>query len=172
MKKNIKSIIALLIILIIAFLVFEIVTKNHRKKMMAQTIKIMPKFNFRTMDNQKFSNENLLKNKLTIFINFNTECPYCQNEASSIQENIQKFNDCQILFISSEPINNIKSFAQKYQLSNLNNVVFLFDEKDTFSNIFDTNMIPYLLVYDKNNQLIFKHKGQVMAKKILAEIKK
>jgi hypothetical protein len=47
------------------------------------------------------------------------------------------------------------------------NVTFLYDNFDTFSSRFDANSIPYILIYNKKQKLIKKHKGQLNANGIL-----
>ncbi len=73
----------------------------------------------------------------------------------------------QFIFVSTEPIEIIKQFAEQYNLNNQPNITFLYDNLDTFSSRFDANSIPYILIYNKNQKLIKKHKGQLNAKGIL-----
>lgn len=71
------------------------------------------------------------------------------------------------MFVSTEPINAIKQFSKQYSLHNKQNITFLYDNLDIFSSRFDANSIPYVLIYNQNQKLIKKHKGQLNAKGIL-----
>ncbi len=170
MKKTIKRVLVLLIILVLGFFIFIIISKTKQKREIANTIQTIPNFSFIKLNNDAFSNENLNKNIPTLFINFNSECDYCQIEAQSIKDNISELKDIQILFISSEPIEKIRSFGNAYKLREHKNIILLFDKNDIFSTLFDTNTIPTSLIYNKNQHLIKKHKGQLKASNIIKEI--
>lgn len=170
MKKNIKIIVVTLIVLIISFFTYEIVLRTNQKRIIANSIQTIPNFSFTKLNNDTFSNNNLEKNKAIVFINFNSKCHFCQNEAKSIQENIDALKEVQFLFISSEPIDSIKNFAMEYKLIKYRHIIFLFDKNDTFSTIFDTNTIPSSLIYNKKQKLIKKNKGQLMASRILKDL--
>jgi len=170
MKKTIKRVLVLLIILVLGFFIFIIISKTKQKREIASTIQTIPNFSFTKLNNDTFSNENLNENIPTLFINFNSECDYCQIEAQSIKDNVSKLKNIQILFISSEPIEKIKNFGNTYKLMEHKNIILLFDKNDVFSTLFDTNTIPTSLIYNKNQHLIKKHKGQLKAKNIIKEI--
>ena len=51
-----------------------------------------------TLKEELFSNKNLKPNQSTIFIYFNSECDFCQHEAQTISNHIDKFNAVQFVF--------------------------------------------------------------------------
>lgn len=174
MKKYAKIILLVFFIGMISFLGYQIIFKINYKKDVAQNIKAIPKFSFQNIKGDNtFTNENLKKETPTIFIYFNTECEYCNTEAQTIKENITKFKDIELIFVSFEKPLLIKKFAKQHQLNNSDNVCFLYDSKITFAPTFDVNSIPCIILYDKNHQLIEKIKGQtkpeVLIKKLNAE---
>jgi peroxiredoxin len=170
MKRKIKTVLILVIVFAVSFFTYKIILKTNQKRENLKAIQTIPKFSFIKLNNETFSNKNLIKNRANVLINFNSECHFCQNEAQNIQENITSLKDIQILFISSEPVEKIKNFAEMYKLSMYENITFLFDKNDTFSSIFGTNSIPSSLIYNKHQKLIKKHEGQLMALKIIKEI--
>ena len=87
-----------------------------------------------------------------------------------IQANIEKFNDFQLVFISFEKPNIIKSFAATHQLFNYDNIYFLSDTKATFATTFDVKSLPCLVLYDKNQHFIEKIKGQTKTDVILEKL--
>ncbi|WP_310555267.1 redoxin domain-containing protein [Flavobacterium sp.] len=167
MKKYIKIIIPLVVLSLLVFIGYKVSNKINHKKEIAERIKTMPSFEYKTLENSTFNNDNLSKNKATVFIYFNTECDFCNEEAIMIKQNINKFNSVQLLFISFENTEKIKVFAQKHKLLGYDNVTFIFDSKATFSSTFDVKSIPSLVIYDNNKQLIKILKGQTKINKII-----
>lgn len=166
MKKSIKIIIILLTLMVLGYLGYKVITKMQYKNEVANTLQTIPNFSFKTLQNIDFTNADLKLNKPTIFIYFNSECGFCQHEAQSISENIEQFNNIQLLFVSTEDIETIKTFAKTYNLLNEPQITFLNDNTRTFSGRFDANTIPYILIYNKTQALVKKHKGQLKAEAI------
>ncbi len=171
MKKFIKLFIGFLIFGSISYLSFKIINKLNHKKEVAKRTKNIPNFSFYTSNGKPFS-KNDLANKPTVFLYFNSECDFCKSEATKIQEHLNDFKDVQLVFVSFEPSKNIETFAVKYKLNNKKNIVFLEDRKGVFSELFDVNSIPYIVVYDKNQQFIKKFKGATKIDAILKVLKK
>ncbi|WP_435264297.1 peroxiredoxin family protein [Tenacibaculum sp. nBUS_03] len=112
-----------------------------------------------------------LASKSTVFVYFNSDCDYCQSEATKIQQRIADFKHMQLIFVSFERKEGIKKFAKEYKLDNQENVIFLEDVKGEFSKLFDVNSIPYIVVYDVNQGLLKKFKGATKVDAILELIK-
>ena len=84
-----------------------------------------------------------------------------------VQQNIEQLKAIQVVFISYEPIEKIKQFAAKFKLLHHDNIYFLSDSKITFATTFDVKSMPCLVLYDKENNLIEKIKGQVKIETVL-----
>ncbi len=171
MKKTLKILLPILIISLIAFMGYKVVSKINHKKQVAENIKKMPAFSYLTLENKIFTNENLEVGKPTLFIYFNSECDFCNHEAEMVQQNIDQLKDIQVVFISYEPIEKIKTFATKFKLLHHANIYFLSDSKITFASTFDVTYMPCLVLYDKENNLIEKIKGQVKIETILEKFR-
>lgn len=167
MKKLIKFSLIFLLLAIIAFLGYKITTKAHYKKEVENRIQNIPDFSFQNLQGITFANVNLTEGKNKLFVYFNSECEHCQYEAFEISKHLDQFKHTQILFISFESIESIRLFAEKYGLSNQEGVVFLHDKKGVFSEQFDANSIPYILIYNKEHQLVKKYKGGVKIQAVL-----
>lgn len=170
MKKHIKIIIQILFIGTFGYFGFQIYSKIKHKKEVAKNIKTIPKFDYQNINDGVFTNDNLKKNTPTLFIYYNSECDFCNEEAKMIRQNIDKLSDFQICFISFEKPELIESFATKHQLSTYDNIDFLCDSKITFATTFDVKSMPCLVLYDKNQKLIEKIKGQIKVETILKKI--
>lgn len=160
MKNALKFIFALLFATILLILGYQIVSKINYRKEVLKNIKTIPQFSYQNIKGGFFNNKNLKTKTTVILIYFNTECEYCNEEAQMIHENITKFKNVQIIFISFENTEQIKKFAQQHQLTNYDNIHFLHDSKNTFASTFDINSLPSLVLYDKNLNLVEKIKGQ------------
>ncbi len=148
----------------------KMINKMKEKSKIEKKLAYIPEFNFLTLDSSNYSNLNLQSKKSTVFIYLNSECEYCQEEAQNISENLDKFGEVQLIFVSKEPIKNIQQFSEQYNLNNQPNITFLYDNNSDFSRRFDATTIPYILIYDKNQKLIKKHKGQLNTQGILNAI--
>ena len=171
MKKYLKIILPILFIGLFGFLIFQITSKINHKKEVAENIKFIPKFNFQNINGGSFTHQNIIKNTPTLFIYFNTECEFCNQEAEMIHQNIEKFSAFQLIFISFEKPELIKSFAVKHKLYNYDKVNFLSDTKVSFAPTFDVKSLPCLVLYDKDQHLIEKIKGQIKPEVLIKKLK-
>ncbi|MBG6060685.1 peroxiredoxin [Flavobacterium sp. CG_9.1] len=170
MKKYLKLIILIIFISLLTFLGYQIVTKINHKKEVAANIKTIPTFKYQNINGEQFSNNNLKVDTPTLFIYFNSECEYCNEETKMIQERIEQFTPNQLVFVSFEKAKKIESFAKKYNLQNYDNIHFVCDTKVTFAATFDVQSLPCLVLYDKNQQLIEKIKGQTKVEVLLKKL--
>jgi peroxiredoxin len=161
MKKTLKTIIPILVLGALGFMAHKVIAKINHKKQVAQQIKTMPAFAYTMHTREVFTNKNLKENTPTVFVYFNTECEHCQSEANQIQENIDKFKNVQLVFVSFEDSKKIMAFANNYKLNHYDNITFLSDTKVTFATTFDVKSVPALVIYDANQNLLEKIRGQI-----------
>ncbi|CAA9198802.1 peroxiredoxin family protein [Flavobacterium collinsii] len=173
MKKKLKIILTISFICILAFFTYQIVIKINHKKEAAENIKTIPEFSYKNINGGFFTNRDIKINTPTLFIYFNSECEYCNEEAKMIKENAEKFQNVQLIFVSFEKLELIKTFVTKHQLTSYDNIHFLCDNKVTFSATFDVKSLPCLVLYNKNQKLVEKIKGQtkteILLKKLTSE---
>lgn len=168
MRKKVFLIIFITTVLgVLSYLGFNVISKAKEKNQIAKQLETIPEFEFLTLSQQPFTKANLNPNSNTIFIYFNSECDFCQHEAQSIGDNLDSFKNVQFIFVSTEPIEIIKQFSKQYNINSKQNITFLYDSFSAFSSQFDANSIPYLLIYNEDQKLIKKHKGQLNASGIL-----
>jgi len=170
MKKKIKLFIAIALLSVVGYLGYSIASVLNHKKEIAERIKIIPNFSFHDLNGKVYSEKDL-PNKPIIFVYFNSDCDYCQSEARKIQGRIHEFKDAQLIFISFEETASIKQFAAAYKLDDQESITFLEDRKGQFSNIFDVHSIPYIVVYNKNQEFLQKFKGATKIDNILEVLK-
>ena len=170
MKKILKAALLILFVSLLAYFGYKIITKIKHKKQIAHNIKTIPVFSFEKTQGGVYTNKNLIANQATLFIYYNSQCEFCNEEAKMIRENITKFANIQIVFVSYENTKQIIAFAKTHQLYNYDNITFLSDTKMSFSAIFDVKSLPCLILYDRNKQLIEKIKGQVNVETLLKQL--
>ena len=170
MKRKIKIIFISIIAFFVGFIGYKINNKLSHKKEVAERIQHIPNFSFQGLNGVTFTKKNL-PNKPIIFVYFNSDCEYCQSEATKIQQRLTDFKDTHLVFVSFEEKEGIQKFATTYKLDNQENITFLEDKKGQFSHIFDVNSIPYIVVYNKNKQFIQKFKGATKVDNILEVLK-
>ena len=170
MKKQLKIAIPLLLIGLITFVGYKVISIINQKKQIAKNIQTIPNFSYKKINGTVFTNQNLKKNTATVFIYFNSECEFCNEEANMIEQNCSKFNNVELLFVSYEKPNSINAFATKHKLSNYDNITFICDSKTTFSTTFDVHLMPCLILYNKNQHLTEKLKGQTKVETLLKKL--
>jgi thiol-disulfide isomerase/thioredoxin len=160
-KISIFSIV--LTIFLFVVLVNQILKKNK------ENIKIskIPYFNFSTLDNDSFNNENIdnSKNRL-ILNNFSPACEHCQYMAVEFLKDSQKIKDIQILMITTADYESSAKFSNDYKLSLLQNVMILRDTDYQFQKIFGTSFIPSFYIYE-NNKLVKKIIGETKIENLI-----
>lgn len=169
--KKLKVIVSTLVLSLSIYVGYNLFIKMHHKEKAERSIENIPEFSLKTLDTKDFTKINVKSKIPAVFIYFSTECDYCQHEAKNISENLDKFKDIQLIFVSTEAIETIKKFAASYNLLNQPNIIFLNDNTYSFTNRFDANHIPYILIYNSKQELLKKHKGQLNAEAILAVLK-
>ena len=169
-KNTLKITITIMFLGLFGYFGYQIITKINYKKTIASNIKTIPQFSYVNTKGGIFTKDSIQPNTPTIFIYYNSDCDYCNNEAQMIHENIDTFNKIQILFVSFENPDRIKKFAHQHQLNHYDNVTFLHDNKLTFAATFDVTSLPCLVMYDKNQKLIEKIKGQIKPETLIKKL--
>jgi peroxiredoxin len=116
--------------------------------------KTLPKFSYQTMDGRKFTNENLDKNSRLLIVYFNPLCEVCQRETGEIINNINYFQDIQIVMISPARKEDINKFVKKFSINNYHQMTVLHDADDYFYKQFGATGYPTLYLYNKKKELI------------------
>lgn len=171
MKITLKILIPTIVISLLVFMGYKVVSKINHKKEVAENIKTIPNFEYQDVKGNVFTNTNLKDNTPLLFVYFNSECEFCNEEAKMIKENIEQLKTIQIIFISFEATEKIKQFATNHQLDSYDNLTFLCDSKATFATTFDVTSLPCLVLYNKNNNLIEKIKGQTKAETLIKKLR-
>ena len=134
----------------------------------------IPYFTFYTLDKKPFTKDSLDSDRNKFIFYFNSECEHCEKQgkwlANGIEKNVEEFEDLEMIFISFEERSEIKKYRDKFNF-NESNMTFLQDYRLTFSNKFDVETFPSILIYDKKGTLITKFEGETKIENILPFLK-
>jgi len=119
-----------------------------------------------------FTKADLKKNKAVLLVLFSPMCEHCQHETEEIIKNIDKFNDVQILLVTSLPFDSMLTFRQKYDLEKYSNIVVAHDPHFFLIPYFQIHNMPFLAFYDKKKQFISVHEGTMPIEQVIEEINK
>lgn len=165
-KKYLKILAITIPILLIGVMIYFFIN-FQKKKNRVEALKDIPAFTLKTIEGQSFKMEDLSNNKNKILVYFSPECHFCKAEAEELSQIYTKYPKIQWVFIASEPIAEIKKFAENYKLDKQDNIHWCHDEMAKLYTKFEMNSVPYFLVYDKENKLVFRNKGAIKLEKIL-----
>ncbi|AQW97706.1 TlpA family protein disulfide reductase [Elizabethkingia anophelis] len=167
MKKNktLKILAITIPILIIGLMIF-LFNSFQKKKDKIDELKQIPSFAVTDVNGKTITQSNLSKgNKILVY--FSPTCHFCQAEAEELSKVNSKYPNIQWLFIASESLDEIKTFAKQYNLNDKENILWARDEQAKVYQAFGMSSIPYFLAYDSNNKLVFSNAGAIKIEKII-----
>ena len=149
---------------------FSITNCKTVQKSIVKAAEEIPYFTFTTLDNKRFTKENLDTTRTKLFYYFNSECEHCEKQGSWISKDIEIFDNLEVIFISFEEMDAIKGYQNKFNFVR-DNITFLQDTRLTFSDKFGVGEFPSIILYAKNGKLIKKFEGETKVSEIAASIK-
>jgi len=167
-NKSVLKIFAIVIpVLLIGILVY-LFSNFQKKKQKIDALKSIPSFSVKDIDGKSVTNHNLPEgNKILVY--FDPECEYCQAEMQELSQINNKYKDYHWIMFTDKPLNEIKSFAQKYHLENAENIQWCNDPKSEVYIKFAMTSIPYFLGYNSENKLVHRSTGATKIEKVLAD---
>ena len=121
--------------------------------------KNMPKFTLNLTTGKTFNNTQIPKTKYTCIIIFSPDCSHCQDEATELTKNADKFKSVFFIWNSYKEMADIKAFATKYGLDNQSNVVVGRDPEFSIPVFFRPRMTPFVALYEKGQFLKVYEQG-------------
>ncbi len=121
----------------------------------------IPEINYVRLDGKKYTNTDIPQNKKIMIVYFNPLCDLCQEETTEILNNINYFQNVEILMISPNSLEQVKQFHNLYKLAQFPQITVLHDAKDDFYRQFDAIGYPSLYLFDEKLEMITKFEAQV-----------
>lgn len=159
MKKALRIILPFVIFGILTTLITGIRKKLKTKRALQQATSTLPVQPYLDSDSTAHALENP-KHQTVFVLFFNSDCDYCQNEVKLLNKNREAFKDATVYLFSTEPLESIETFKNKYLPDNTDFIVGKIDALAS-SEVFGVKSVPYMLIYDKNNDLVNIYKGIV-----------
>jgi thiol-disulfide isomerase/thioredoxin len=161
--KKINVFIIIFTMMLFILLIIKIINKNHGNEKIIKT----PNFLFITLNNQSFSNVQIMKSKNRLILNhFSPNCEHCQYMAGEFLKDSQKLKDVQVLMITSSDSASAAKFNGDYKLSLLPNIIILRDTNYQFQKTFGTGIVPSFFIYEQN-KLVKKVIGETIINNLI-----
>jgi len=158
MKKALFAILILSILTTLGFMGHSIMNKLELKKKLEKQTPV-PEFAFETIGGQSFGKSNLISDVPVMIMYVNPTCDDCYLEIKNLLENINLFEDAQILMVSSNDMKLIKEFATYFDLQNYPQIKILRCDRERFVQDFGSAVPPSVFVYNKHHRLAKYFKG-------------
>ena len=119
-----------------------------------------------------FTKADLAKKKAVLLILFSPMCEHCKHETTELLQNIDKFNNVQILMVTSLPFDSMLVFRENFKLAQYPNIVVAHDPQFFLIPYFQLSQMPFLAFYNRKKELISVHEGSMPIEKVIEEINK
>jgi peroxiredoxin len=100
-------------------------------------------------------------NQKMVLVLFQPDCEDCQREASAIRKNLAAFAGYQLYFVSSHPLEVVKEFGLRYDLSTQPNVFFGRTTVENVLNNFGAIAAPSVYVFNEDGKMTANFNGEV-----------
>ncbi|MFT4858247.1 MAG: protein-disulfide isomerase [Algoriphagus sp.] len=152
-----------------AFFAFQKRTDHSAQRSVLGNI---PDISISDLDGRAVSFESLLEARTNVLIYFNSNCPICQSEVELLVKHFKSDSTINFIWISSEPIEAIRSFEGAYDLGLLHHVTVASDTLYQVASHFKFTSVPATVVYSKHGTLIDFFKGAVSMQDLKRAIQK
>ncbi|RZT92462.1 AhpC/TSA family protein [Ancylomarina subtilis] len=127
----------------------------------------LPEFEFENTKGGNYSYWDIETDKSVLIIHFSPKCDMCDMEAKILFNYYSEFQNSEILMVSKSKKFDIKKFAKKHQLESFPNIQFLKYQEDQFEEIFGTQKLPAILIFDTQLKLLKKIEEAVTVKTLV-----
>lgn len=114
----------------------------------------------------------LLNERVSVLIYFNSSCSYCQTEADLLVEHYAADSIVNFVFVTSEPIAYANQFQNSHNLFELPNQITVSDMNLELAKYFGLTSVPFTIVYDSSGELIEHFKGEINIESLEKAIQK
>jgi thioredoxin-related protein len=114
----------------------------------------IPAFLIQQADSSWFSLKDLPKYDYTAIIYFSPTCGHCQIMAKDIADHKDSLKNMFFIFVSFNPLNDIKGFSSYYGLDGMTNMRIGRDPKYHIPSFYRVQYTPFTAIYDSKRKLI------------------
>ena len=168
MKKTIALSFLLLLTGLALYLGGSVLQKQKQHKATEEKRRTLPAFTFQDLRGKPFSHTDLPGDEPLLLVYFHSDCSYCQYEAALIRDSLHLLAGVQILLISDEAPEQIRSFGEAHDLLDQPGLLLLHDPAGEQPSVFNTGVLPSVFVYDRRRRLVRYFKGETKLETLLA----
>jgi peroxiredoxin len=170
MKKIILFVLSLLLISAVIYLGFSFQKKEQQKTLVQSQIQTVPDFVVQDLAGTLVNLKEIVANKPSLLVYFNSTCEICQLELNSIAKRIGEFDPYRLIFVTVQPPEEVADFIQELGISNRESVHFLIDSEMKVAGHFGIKGVPALFIYDSKGRLLANYTGPVKVDLILEQL--
>lgn len=116
--------------------------------------KPLPSFELLLQDSTTHFNTDMIKQGQPFLLySFATWCPFCKVQTEEMINNIEDFKGVNIYMITNSSFGELKKFREHFNLGKYDNITTGIDTHYYFAGYFNTNVVPYFAIYDKDKKL-------------------
>ena len=136
---------------VIVFVLFSagiilIVLKISNRKAFAEHPKVLPEYNFLTIDKNPFEIDTVMTSSL-IIVFYSPDCTFCEHEGADLSRNSKDFTDSKILFVTIECTDSARAYSKRFGIDTITNFYSLVDTSYQALLTFGIKAIPTTLIY-------------------------
>jgi peroxiredoxin len=170
MKKIILFVLSLLLISAVIYLGFSFQKKEQQKTLVQSQIQTVPDFVVQDLAGTLVNLKEIVADKPSLLVYFNSTCEICQLELNSIAKRIAEFDSYRLIFVTVQPPEEVADFIQELGISNRESVNFLIDSEMKVAGHFGIKGVPALFIYDPKGRLLATYTGPVKVDLILDQL--
>lgn len=133
-------------------------------------VPVVPPFSISLADGTTFTKADLEK-KPTLILYFSPNCGHCQLETEEIIARNKALGKLQIVMITSRPVEDMKSFADKYMLHKFANIKIGSDLNRFVTQFYKVKFTPFSALYNKKGDLVKVYESGIDYDDLLANTK-
>ena len=162
MRNKLRYIIPIIVLSLIAYMAYSIALKNNKLIAQRESLRILPKFSFKTLSGEIFNYSDLDTDEYTFIVYFSTTCVHCEYQIENLLKKYQVLENTKILLVSIENKDSVLNFTKKHDLGNLEpEITVVLSDYGYFTDKFGKLPNPSLLLYNKKKELILLNKGSL-----------
>lgn len=145
------------VILIAGLLMISCLANAQTKDSLPPYLKdpvIVPPFKILLTDSTSFSKKDLPKKKFIVITYFNPECGHCQDEATALAKNMDKFRNAFFVMAAYKDLDLIKEFSENFGLDKFANIRIGRDTQYFLPAFYAVKSTPFTAVYNKSGKFL------------------
>jgi thioredoxin-related protein len=131
----------------------------------------VPPISLLQSDSGVINKAGLKKNQPVMIMYFSPECHHCQHQMEDMIKRMNDLRKIQIVLATYQPMEELVSFENKYQLKQYPNIRVGRDTKFFIVPFYKIRNLPYLALYNKKGNLITTYEGNVKVDTLIQAFK-